>query len=140
MVRLEHANLVVTDIEPTLGFLKTAFPHWRVRGGGKGTWYGKPREWLHFGDDEFYIALSDNGEGEPRDLKGHTPGLAHLAFEVSDIDRVIERLEAAGHEITNPGAHTEHRRNVYFIDGNNIEFEFVQYLSDDPAEKNRYDG
>ena len=59
MVRLEHANLVVTDIEPTLSFLKTAFPHWRVRGGGDGTWSGKPRKWLHFGDDEFYIALSD---------------------------------------------------------------------------------
>ncbi|WP_084418026.1 VOC family protein [Henriciella litoralis] len=139
MVRLEHANLVVTDIAPTLDFLKAAFPHWRVRGGGKGEWYGKPREWLHFGDDEFYIALSDNGEGAPRDLKGHEPGLAHLAFEVSDLDRTIEKLEAAGYKITNPGAYTEHRRNVYFIDGNNIEFEFVQYLSDDPAEKNRYD-
>ncbi|WP_300395585.1 VOC family protein [Henriciella sp.] len=139
MVRLEHANLVVSEIEPTLSFLKAAFPHWRVRGGGKGTWSGKPREWLHFGDDETYIALSDNGEGAPRDLKGHAPGLAHLAFEVSNLDALILRLEAAGHEITNPGAATEHRRNIYFIDGNNIEFEFVEYLSDHPDEKNRYD-
>lgn len=139
MVRLEHANLVVSEVEPTLSFLKAAFPHWRVRGGGKGTWSGKPREWLHFGDDETYIALSDNGEGAPRDLKGHAPGLAHLAFEVSNLDALILRLEAAGHEITNPGAATEHRRNIYFIDGNNIEFEFVEYLSDHPDEKNRYD-
>ncbi|MEQ8558974.1 MAG: VOC family protein [Henriciella sp.] len=139
MVRLEHANLVVSEIKPTLSFLKAAFPHWRVRGGGKGTWSGKPREWLHFGDDETYIALSDNGEGAPRDLKGHAPGLAHLAFEVSNLDALILRLEAAGHEITNPGAATEHRRNIYFIDGNNIEFEFVEYLSDHPHEKNRYD-
>lgn len=139
MVRLEHANLVVTEIEPTLSFLKAAFPHWRVRGSGKGTWSGKPRTWLHFGDDEFYIALSDNGEGAPRDLKGHAPGLAHLAFEVSNLDALKAGMAAAGHEITNPGAPAEHRRNVYYIDGNNIEFEFVEYLSDDPAEKNRYD-
>ncbi|MEQ9316642.1 MAG: VOC family protein [Henriciella sp.] len=139
MVRLEHANLVVTDIEPTLSFLKTAFPHWRVRGGGDGTWSGKPRKWLHVGDDEVYIALSDNGEGAPRDLKSHVPGLAHLAFEVSNLDALKARMAAGGHEITNPGSPTEHRRNVYYIDGNNIEFEFVEYLSDDPAEKNRYD-
>lgn len=139
MVRLEHANLVVTELEPTLTFLKAAFPHWRVRGGGKGTWSGKPREWLHFGDDETYIALSDNGEGAPRDLAGHVPGLAHLAFEVSNLDALIERLEAAGFEITNPGGATRHRANVYFIDGNNIEFEFVEYLSDNPEEKNRYE-
>jgi len=139
MVRLEHANLVVTDMKPTLDFLKAAFPHWRVRGGGKGTWSGKPREWLHFGDDETYIALSDNGEGEPRDLKGHRPGLAHLAFEVPSLGPLKERLAAAGFEITNPGSPTEHRANVYYIDGNNIEFEFVEYYSDNPAEKNRYD-
>ena len=34
MIRLEHANLVVKDIQPTLEFLLTAFPHWRVRGRG----------------------------------------------------------------------------------------------------------
>ena len=139
MIRLEHANLVVTDMKPTLEFLKAAFPHSRVRGGGKGTWSGKPREWLHFGDDETYIALSDNGEGEPRDLKGHQPGLAHLAFEVPSLGPLKERLAAAGFEITNPGSPTEHRSNVYYIDGNNIEFEFVEYYSDNPAEKNRYD-
>ena len=30
--RLEHANFVVTDIEPTLDFIQTAFPEWEVRG------------------------------------------------------------------------------------------------------------
>lgn len=139
MVRLEHANLVVTDMKPTLEFLKAAFPHWRVRGGGKGSWSGKPREWLHVGDDETYISLSDNGEGAPRDLKGHAPGLAHLAFEVSGLDGLKARLAEAGFEITNPGNPTDHRRNVYYVDGNNIEYEFVEYLSDNPDEKNRYD-
>jgi hypothetical protein len=28
--RLEHANLVVSDIDLTLQFLQTAFPDWRI--------------------------------------------------------------------------------------------------------------
>jgi len=43
MIRLEHANLVVAEIEPSLDFLLSAFPHWRVRQKGKSTWYGKQR-------------------------------------------------------------------------------------------------
>ena len=34
MNKLEHANIVVTAIEPTLNFLKIVFPDWRVRGQG----------------------------------------------------------------------------------------------------------
>ena len=55
MPKLEHANLVLTKIEPTLKFLETAFPEWRIRGEGKSDWYGKPRRWLHFGDDDSYV-------------------------------------------------------------------------------------
>ena len=66
--KLEHANIVVTDIAPTLAFLQTAFPAWRVRGEGNGDWYGKPRRWLHFGDDDVYVTLNDNGEGAQREI------------------------------------------------------------------------
>lgn len=138
MPKIEHANLVVTSIEPTLKFLQAAFPEWQVRGEGAGDWNGKPRRWLHVGDDEFYITLNDNGEGAQRDLDGHAPGLAHIGFEVSSLDEVIDRLTGAGYEIDLVGAPHPYRRNVYYIDPEGLEFEFVEYLSDNPEEKNRY--
>jgi len=45
---LEHVNLVVKSIDRSLAFYRAAFPHWWVRTEGKGEWYGKPRNWVHF--------------------------------------------------------------------------------------------
>ena len=53
-MHLEHVNLVVADLEATLDFYRAAFPHWRIRDEGQGEWYGKPRKWVHFGDDHHY--------------------------------------------------------------------------------------
>lgn len=139
MIRFEHANLVVTDMAATLDFILTAFPDWRIRGQGEMEWHGKPRRWLHVGDDETYVTLNNDGEGENRDLKGHSPGLAHLGFVVDDLDGVIARLEAKGHRIEIQGVEHPFRRNVYFLDPAGFEFEFVQYLSDVPAERNLYE-
>lgn len=136
MLHLEHINLVVNDIPATLAFYQAALPHWQVRDQGEGAWNGKPRTWLHFGDDYQYLTFNDNGEGSPRDLLGHQPGLAHFAFVTNNIDAVIERLEAAGYAVDKDGADEPHRRNVYFIDPNGIEVEFVQYLSDLPTQRN----
>lgn len=137
-MKLEHVNIVVTEIEPTQNFLKIAFPHWRVRGSGRSPWYGKPRTWLHFGDDETYIALSDNGEGTQRDLTQHAPGLAHIAFIVDDIEGLMARYTAQGIEPAVALETDPARKNVYYIDPAGLEFEFVQYTSDIPAQRNAY--
>lgn len=136
--RLEHANLVVTAITPTLDFLKAAFPQWRVRGEGDGEWCGKKRRWVHFGGDDFYVTLNDNGVGGQRDLRGHEPGLAHLGFVVSSLDLTVARLARAGYAPDHWGDAHPYRRNVYFIDDEGLEFEFVEYFSDNPDEKNSY--
>ena len=139
MIRIEHANLVVKDIEATLDFVLTAFPTWQVRGQGQMTWYGKARRWLHVGDDDYYLTLNDGSEGQNRDLSGHTPGLAHLGFVVDDLDDLVARLETKGFKIDIEGTEHPFRKNVYFVDPAGFQFEFVQYLSDQPSERNRYD-
>lgn len=139
MPRLEHANIVLSDVQPTLDFLQCAFPEWRVRGHGSSPWSGRPRNWLHFGDDETYLTLNDHGEGASRDLKGSDPGLAHIGFAVDDLGVIVARLTKGGYEISIEGAEHPHRRNAYYIDATGLEFEFVEYLSDVPAEKNSYD-
>jgi len=139
MITLEHVNLVVKDIEQTLAFYQAAFPHWTVRGGGKSEWYGKPRNWVHFGDDYQYLAFNDDGVGENRNLAGHQVGLAHFAFATNDIKGVIVRLAQAGFVVDKQGAEDAYRDNVYYVDPNGYEVEFVQYHSDLPEQRNRYD-
>jgi catechol-2,3-dioxygenase len=139
MIRLEHINLVVSDIPHALKFYQAAFPHWRVRSEGSGEWSGKPRNWLHFGDDYNFITLNDNGVGENRDLTGHQTGLAHFAFVVNDLSALIARLAKAGFKPSKNGADHPYRKNVYYQDQDDFEVEFVEYLSDIPSERNSGD-
>ncbi len=134
-LRLEHANLSVRDIDAMIGFLRTAFPEFRVRGEGK-TLLGA--RWVHVGSDETYIALNQatSDPGEPWVPYGGKPGTNHLGYEVDDVDAVQARLKAAGYrESTVPNAHP-HRRRVYFCDSEGHDWEFVQYSSESAAERN----
>jgi catechol 2,3-dioxygenase-like lactoylglutathione lyase family enzyme len=136
MIKLEHANLVVADIDPSIQFILAAFPHWNIRQSGTSKWYGKPRKWAHVGSGETYLTFNDNGEGAPRKLKGHAQGLAHLGFTVSNVDEVIENLAKHGFAPSIALEEQDHRRNVYYVDPAGLEFEFVEYKSDDPALRN----
>ncbi|VUD58589.1 Metallothiol transferase FosB [Thalassocella blandensis] len=138
MIRLEHINLVVEDIPRALRFYQAALPHWKIRGEGRAPWYDKMRTWIHFGDDYQYITFNDNGEGGNRDLTKHRSGLAHFAFIVDNMEAVIQRLQQAGFAIASNGANHPFINNVYFIDPDGFEVEFVEYRSDIPAERNLY--
>ena len=135
-MHLEHLNLVVKDISAALKFYRAAFPHWRIRSRGQAEWYGVERNWIHFGDDYQYLTFNDDGSGENRDLSGHQPGMAHFAYVTDNLQAVIDRLETAGFKVAKPGADNRFRKNVYFIDRDGFEVEFVEYLSDLPAERN----
>ena len=138
MIHLEHVNLIVRDIEETITFNRAVIPHSSNRGGDKGEWSGKPRNWIHFGDDYQYLAFGDNGVGENRDLAGHQVGLAHFAYVTDDIAGIIQRLTEAGFSIAKDGMDDEYRQNIYFLDPNGYEVEFVQYNTDIPTLRNRY--
>jgi catechol 2,3-dioxygenase-like lactoylglutathione lyase family enzyme len=139
MIHLEHINLVVKDIKKALKFYQVVFPHWTVRGGGKSDWYGKPRNWLHFGDDYHYLAFGDNGVGENRDLKKHQVGLAHFAYVTDNLEDLVHRLKQAGYEPSVALDIGEHRGNVYYLDPDGFEIEFVEYFSDIPDNRNEYE-
>jgi catechol 2,3-dioxygenase-like lactoylglutathione lyase family enzyme len=135
--RLEHANLQVRDLDSVLRFVRTAFPEFRVRGEGK-SWSGA--RWVHVGSDESYLALyqASQAPAEPWVPYDGKPGLNHLGFAVDDAESLRKRLAAAGYrESTVPNTHP-HRHRVYFYDPDGNDWEFVQYLSDDPALRNDY--
>ena len=57
----------------------------------------------------------------------------------ADVAALRERLAAAGFlDSTYPNNHP-HRKRVYFNDMDGNDWEFVQYLSDDPIERNDYE-
>lgn len=138
MLYLEHLNLVVKNIPQALTFYQAAFPHWCIRGGGQSTWHGKPRRWLHFGDDSIYLALSDHGESDIRDNKAFQVGLSHFAFVTDELAQVTQRLKAAGFvDVQGDGAEGI-RKNTYFVDSDGFEVEFVEYLTADIEKRNDY--
>lgn len=136
--RLEHVNLQVRDIDAMLHFLRTAFPDWRIRHDEADE---DGERWVHVGNDRCYLALG-MAVREPAERwvpYSGKPGVNHLGFEVADVEAVRSRLLAQGYrETTVPNAHP-HRRRAYFADGEGNDWEFVQYFSDVPAERNDYD-
>ena len=137
-VRLEHANLCVRDIDEISRFLRTAFPEFEVRGHGK-TLLGC--RWVHVGSASNYIALQA-ALREPSETwvpYSQKPGTNHLGYEVTDVEGLRQRLLAAGYqESTVPNQHP-HRKRVYFHDPEGNDWEFVEYTSDNPAERNDYE-
>jgi catechol 2,3-dioxygenase-like lactoylglutathione lyase family enzyme len=136
-IRLEHANLHVRHFDEAVRFLKTAFPDFEVRSES----VRDGLRWMHIGTDDTYIALNETKAGrsgvkEPYDRK---PGVNHLGYEVDNADRVRARLcEAGFKDSTYPNNH-QYRKRVYFYDADGNDWEFVEYLSDDPAQRNDYD-
>ena len=137
---VEHVSLTVRDIDAETEFLCTAFPDFRVRGGGEmdhGSWR---QRWSHVGNDTYYMALYQAMPGASRPPKAHSfaPGANHIGVVVEDAGEVKQRLLAAGYrEGFVPEPHP-YRRRVYFIDPEGFQWEFVQYLSDKPEERNQY--
>ncbi len=136
---LEHSNITVSDIDEAIKFLTTAFPHFKVRSKGESKQNDVIRKWLHIGTDETYIALEqidleDKGTRQPyRDV-----GINHLGFVVEDVELIAEKLKNAGYEKSISVEPHPYRKRVYFYDRDMIEYEFIEYLSDDPAERNDY--
>ena len=140
-VYLEHANITVNDLQESIRFFQTAFPHFRIRGGGN-----ELREWIHLGDDHTYIAInqairSDTTYPKEKAEKNYDKiGINHLGFVVEDVETIAENLLKNGYKRDYPKQIEQFRIRDYFADSDGNQFEFVQYLSEKVEEKNSYSG
>lgn len=134
---LEHVNITTTDVDATIRFLQTAMPEWQVRGEGPGS--NNCRRWVHLGTETTYIAIEDRGaQGKgPHEAYLHQ-GHNHSGFVVQDVKAVRDRMSAAGYRIGQENLNHPHRSRIYFYDHDDMEWEFVQYHSQDPSERNDY--
>lgn len=131
MQMLEHIHVNVRSLKVTEQFLRVAVPELQVRGGGHAEAFG---HWIHFGDEERYLAFTESASAESMS------SLRHIGLVVDDLDALIDRLSTAGIEPSDDSALTGHpyRRRVYYRDGNSMDWEFVEYLSEDPKKRNDY--
>lgn len=132
---VEHANLTVRRLENTIKFLQTAIPEFSVRHQGQHPMY----RWCHIGTEDTYLALQ---EVVARDQIDRTPyrdlGINHIGLVVDDVMQVRERLLSAGYRENELETSHPWRQRIYFYDRDGIEWEFTQYLSDDPLLRNDY--
>lgn len=131
---LEHANITVNDIDAFVEFIQLAIPQFKVRGGGN----SNGRRWLHIGTDESYLALNESTEETEKGNRYDGNGLNHFGFVVEDVNAVAKRLLEKGYKRSYSKTEQKYRIRDYFLDESGNEYEFVQYLSDKPEERNDY--
>ncbi len=132
---VEHANISVTDVDEAIRFFTTAMPDFRIRHDTGPV----DNRWIHLGTDTTYISINqmpDHAEGR---FQRGSPGYNHVGFVVADADALRSRMLAAGYQEGFVPEPHPHRKRVYFIDNNGMEYEFIQYYSDDFAKRNDYD-
>jgi len=131
---LEHVNITVNNLQEAIKFFQTAFPHFKVRGGGD-----ELRKWVHLGDENTYIALNQAEDPMQKVEKNYDKtGINHIGFVVEDVEKIAANLLNKGYQRDYPKQVEKFRIRDYFADADGNQYEFVQYLSEIPAEKNSY--
>ncbi len=131
---LEHNNITVNNLEEAVRFIQTAMPEFKIRGEGA----DNQRRWAHIGTDQSYLALTETTaevEGSDSYLKH---GFNHMGFVVSDVRAVGKRLREAGYQSNYPFTEHKYRLRDYYLDADGNEYEFIQYLTDKPEDRNSY--
>ncbi len=133
-VYLEHANITVNDLQEAIKFFQTAFPHFKIRGGGNDL-----REWVHLGDDTTYIAINQATQSDLKVEKNYDKiGINHLGFVVDNVEKIATNLLKNGYLRDYPKQVEQFRIRDYFADADGNQFEFIEYLSEVASEKNKY--
>ncbi|WP_422135837.1 VOC family protein [Endozoicomonas sp. ALD040] len=132
---LEHANITVPSIDEATRILGAAFPDFRIRGGGE----FRGRRWVHFGNDTTYMALNEYPEGKASKPDYSHFGVNHIGFVVKQLDELDQRLKEEGYKLI-PDFQEEgdFRRRHYYCDGNGMEWEFIEYATEDVSKRNHY--
>ncbi|PLS21784.1 VOC family protein [Neptunicoccus cionae] len=123
-IRLEHANITVSDPARTAKMLDDIFG-WKIRWEGEAIDAGRS---IHVGGKDSYLALYHSGTSQNAAGDSYTTvgGLNHLAVVVDDLHAVDQKVRAAGFT---PGEHYDYEpgERFYFHDHDGIEFEVVSY-------------
>jgi glyoxylase I family protein len=134
-MRIQHAGLVVSDLERSRRFYRDALGLDEVPRPSNFRFEGA---WFRFGDYELHLlaeahttggAGQDAGDGAERGLTHH------LAFEVDDLDAAIARLAEAGVALTGgPMPRGDGVTQVFFRDPDGYVLEYFQRTGEDQSD------
>lgn len=140
--QLDHVNLVVTDLDKAQEFFSLLGFVPKASGELSGDWIAKI---VALRDVKAkYVALclpgcsvnveliqyySPAGDIDPNISQANQIGLRHLAFEVTDIEQVVDKLRANGVEFLSEVQvyPATGKSLVYFYGPDGVLFEFAQY-------------
>ena len=135
---MEHANVTVRSADEAMTFLKMVFLEFEIRGEGR----SETKRWIHFGTDQTYIALEEMVSPTESDRKPYKDdGINHIGWVVDDLEGIRDKAIAAGYRTGELRLEGDgpHRTRVYIFDSVGNEWEFVEYLSESPSERNVYE-
>ncbi len=135
-VQLEHANITVPDLQNTIRFIRAALPEFKVRSESKHS----DSYWVHIGTNDQYLALQQAvGKQEQSHRNYCDTGVSHLGFVVPSVAQLMKRLNASGFSPTEVRDRHPHRVRVYYNTADGIEWEFIEYLSENISDRNDYE-
>lgn len=123
--RFEHLNVACQDIDATKNFYQTLFPDWYVRAEGS----NNGDRWIHFGNDQFYLALNDYAGQKRVHQIYENIGISHVGFVIQDGEAMQKLLEKHGIEYYTMSA-LETKYRIYVTDPDGNEIELVEYQPD----------
>ena len=121
-MRLEHANLTVSDLDRSIAFYCDLLDL-QVR------WKGPidgDRVGAHVGDDHCYLALFQATAGGTVRSDYERPGINHFGFVVDNLADARRRLERLGATVHFEPDYEPGRR-IYLTDPDGHEVELVEY-------------
>ena len=131
---LEHNNITVNNLEEAVKFIQTAMPEFEIRGEGA----DNQRRWAHISSNQSYVALTETTK-EVTASENYLPhGFNHMGFMVNDVRAVGQRLREASYRTSYPFTEDEHRLRDYYLDADGNAYEFIQYLTEKPEDRNSY--
>jgi len=137
--KVEHMNITVGNLDEAVKFLQTAMPDFAIRGEGDSEMNQSKYHWLHIGTDDSYVALQGHTGHQSSITKRYSDvGGNHVGFVVTEIDKLINRMESIGYTPSMNNQDHPHRHRVYFETTDGLEWEFIEYLSDRNQLNNDY--
>ena len=124
-MRLEHANITVTNIDNSFDFYHKLFG-FEKRWEGTASGNAGPVRAVHVGTEDTYLSFFE-AEKEGRASANYgVVGVNHLGFQVQDLPSYRATLEGLGVAV-HLEADYEPGERIYFYDPDGVEIELVEY-------------